>query len=61
MKSNIEYGVCGCGAKSPINDEFGTLGNCKECKKPLCVDCRHCSDLDGSGDYCAPCFWRLDL
>lgn len=42
---------CGCGQKAG-----NTSRTCGACKQPICADCRECSDLDASGDYCAPCF-----
>lgn len=50
---DADDGLCGCGQKSLGSASFRT---CEGCKRPLCHDCAECSDLDKTGDYCAPCF-----
>lgn len=53
MSDEPQGHVCGCGAESAGSAAFRMCGICK---KPLCHECAECSDLDGTGDYCAPCF-----
>ena len=48
---------CGCGQGSQGS---ASLRQCAECEKTLCYDCAEASDMDGTGDYCAPCFEERD-
>lgn len=50
--ANAETMTCGCGQKV----QFVTSQKCDACGKMLCPDCSECSEQDGTGNYCAPCF-----